>query len=139
MIVIDTNVISEPVKPLANPAVIAWLDHQPKEELYLSAPVLMEVLLGITQLPGGKRKSSMMAAVQTLLTNYFAGRFLAFERQAAAEYAVLASRAAAKGYAISIADCQIAAIAAIHGFAVATRDTAPFLTVGVPVIVPWKS
>jgi toxin FitB len=139
VIVLDTNVISEPVKPLAQPGVVAWLDLQPKETLYLCAPVLMEVLLGIALLPDGKRKSSMKAAVQELLANYFADRFLAFEREAALAYASLASRASAKGHLISVPDCQIAAIAAVHGFSVATRDTAPFLAAGVPVVNPWKS
>ena len=139
MIVLDTNVISEPVKPLADPGVIAWLDSQSKESLYLCAPVLMEVLLGITLLPEGRRKSAMKAAVQALLANYFADRFLAFERAAAVAYAALAGRASARGYSISMADCQIAAIAAVHGFTVATRDTAPFLAAGVPIINPWEN
>ena len=137
MIVLDTNVISEPVKPYADPAVVAWLDRQQKETLYLCAPVLMEVLLGITLLPDGKRKRGMTTAVQAMLANYFADQFLAFEREAAVVYASLASHASARGYSISVADCQIAAIAAVHGFSVATRDTASFLAAGVPVINPW--
>jgi hypothetical protein len=139
VIVLDTNVISEPVKPLADPVVAAWLDRQPKETLYLCAPVLMEVLLGISFLPDGKRKTIMAVTMQGLLANYFSDRFFAFDREAAVAYASLASRAAAKGYSISVADCQIAAIAAVHGFSVATRDTAPFLAAGVPVVNPWKS
>ncbi len=139
MIVLDTNVISEPVRPLADPAVVAWLDRQPRETLYLCAPVLMEVLLGIALLPDGRRKASMTMVVQATLANHFADRFLAFERDAAVIYASLASRASARGYSISIADCQIAAIAAVHGFAVATRDTAPFLAAGVPIINPWEA
>jgi predicted nucleic acid-binding protein len=134
VIVLDTNVISEPVKPLPDPLVVAWLDRQPKEALYLCAPVLMEVLLGVALLPGGKRKRGMATAIQALLANYFADRFLAFERQAS-----LSSRASARGYSISVGDCQIAAIAAVHGFAVATRDTAPFRAAGVPIIDPWNS
>jgi len=78
-------------------------------------------------------------AIQALFANFFAERFLAFDRQAAVTYASLASRASARGYSISVGDCQIAAIAAVHGFVVATRDTAPFLAAGVPVIDPWKS
>ncbi|MFZ0301494.1 MAG: type II toxin-antitoxin system VapC family toxin [Terracidiphilus sp.] len=139
MILLDTNVISEPVRPSANPIVVAWLDHQLKETLYLCAPVLMEALLGVNLLPDGKRKRIMTEAVQGLLANYFSDRFLAFDREAAVAYASLASRAAAKGYSISVADGQIAAIASVHAFAVATRDTAPFLAVGVPVVDPWKS
>jgi predicted nucleic acid-binding protein len=139
VIVLDTNVISEPVKPLPDPLVAAWLDRQPKEALYLCAPVLMEVLLGVALLPGGKRKRGMATAIQALFANFFADRFLAFERQAAVTYASLASRASARGYSISVGDCQIAAIAAVHGFVVATRDIAPFRAAGVPVINPWES
>ncbi|MGD0910359.1 MAG: type II toxin-antitoxin system VapC family toxin [Terracidiphilus sp.] len=139
MIVLDTNVISEPVRPLADPIVVAWLDRQPRETLYLCAPVLMQVLLGITLLPDGKRKRAMTIAVQATLASYFSDRFLAFEREAAVAYASLESRATAKGYSISVPDCQIAAIAGVHGFSVATRDTAPFLAAGVPVINPWRS
>ncbi len=139
MIVLDTNVISEPVRPLADPAVATWLDRQPKETLYLCAPVLMEVLLGVALLPDGRRKTSMTMVVQETLANYFANRFLAFERDAAVIYASLASRASARGYSISMADCQIASIAAVHGFTVATRDTAPFLAAGVPIVNPWEN
>jgi predicted nucleic acid-binding protein len=139
MIVLDTNVISEPLRPLADPAVIRWLDAQAPETLYLTATVLSEILIGIALLPAGKRKRGMELAMQSLQTKLFAGRFLSFDRVAAVAFALLGSRAAAKGYSISVADCQIAAIAAVHGFAVATRDTAPFLAVGVPVINPWES
>jgi predicted nucleic acid-binding protein len=139
MIVLDTNVISEPLKPRADPRVIRWLDAQEPETLYLTATTLSEVLIGIALLPAGKRKRGMELAMQTLLTKLFAGRFLSFDREAAIAFALLGSRAAAKGYSISVADCQIAAIAAVHGFTVATRDTAPFLAAGVPVINPWVS
>lgn len=139
MIVLDTNVISEPLKPRANPAVIRWLDEQHPEALYLTATVLSEVLIGIALLPAGKRKRGMELAVHALQDELFADRFLSFDRDAAIAFALLGSRAAAKGYSISVADCQIAAIAAVHGFAVATRDTAPFRAAGVPVINPWES
>jgi toxin FitB len=139
MIVLDTNVISEPLKPRADPRVIRWLDAQEPETLYLTATTLSEVLFGIALLPAGKRKRGMEQAIQTLLTKLFAGRFLSFDREAAIAFALLGSRAAAKGYSISVADCQIAAIAAVQGFTVATRDTAPFLAAGVPVNNPWVS
>lgn len=137
MIVLDTNVISEPLKPRANPAVRIWLDQQPKESLYLTAPSLMELLFGIELLPEGKRKRTMAAAIDELLAHFFSDRFLVFGREAAAMYALLARHPMSQGNPISVANCQIASIAAVHGFAVATRDTAPFLAVGVPVINPW--
>jgi predicted nucleic acid-binding protein len=137
MIVLDTNVISEPLKPRADPVVIEWLDAQDPETLYLTATAVSEVLIGIALLPAGKRKRGMELAMQSLQTKLFAGRFLSFDREAAIAFALLGSRAAAKGYSISVADCQIAAIAAVHGFAVATRDTAPFRAAGVLIINPW--
>jgi predicted nucleic acid-binding protein len=138
VILLDTNVISESLKPLTDPAANAWLDHQPKESLYLCAPVIMEVLFGVSLLPNGKRKAALGLATQHLLTNYFADRFLAFDREAAMVYASLASRASMRGIVISVGDGQIAAIAAVHGFTVATRDTAPFLATGVPIVDPWE-
>jgi hypothetical protein len=74
---------------------------------------------------------------QSLQMKLFADRFLSFDREAAIAFALLGSRASARGYSISVADCQIAAIAAVHGFAVATRDATPFVAAGVPVINPW--
>ena len=139
MIVLDTNVISEPLKPQADSAVIRWLDEQDPETLYLTATVLSEILMGIALLPAGKRKRGMELAMQSLQAKLFAGRFLSFDREAAIAFALLGSRAAAKGYSISVADCQIDSIAAVHGFSVATRDIAPFQAVGVPVINPWKN
>jgi len=139
MIVLDTNVISEPLKPRADPAVIRWLDAQHPDTLYLTAVNLAEVLIGIALLPAGKRKSSMELAAQSLLARLFADRILSFGREAAIAFAQLGSRAAARGYSMSVADCQISAIAAVYGFAVATRDTAPFLAAGVPVINPWEN
>ena len=139
MIILDTNVISEPLKPRADPAVIRWLDAQDPNTLYLTAVNLAEVLIGIALLPAGKRKRGMELAARSLQMKLFAGRFLSFDRDAAIAFSLLGSRAAAKGYPISVADCQIAAIAAVHGFTVATRDTAPFLAAGVPIINPWKS
>ena len=138
MIVLDTNVISEPLKHRPDARVMAWLVAQEPEALYLAATSLSELLVGIEILPAGKPKHAMMAAVQQTLDRLFADRFLSFDREAAVTSSLLASRASARGYSISVADCQIAAIAAVHGFAVATRDTAPFLAAGVPVINPWE-
>ncbi len=139
MIILDTNVISEPMKTEADPVVVAWLDRQPAETLYLTATNLSEVLTGIEMLPAGRRENGLSEAMQELLERLFGARFLDFDREAAVAYAVLVSRAMAKGLAISVADGQIAAIATVHGFTVATHDTAPFLAAGVPVVNPWES
>jgi len=137
MIVLDTNVVSEPIKPKGNPAVQAWLDQQVAETLYLTATSLSELLVGIEILPDGKRKEGLGAALAELLAGLFESRILPFDQQAAMAYAPLVGRARADGHIITVADGQIAAIAAVHGFAVATRDTEPFEAAGVPVVNPW--
>ncbi len=137
MIILDTNVISEPMRPKGDPAVRAWLDEQAAETLYLTATSLSELLLGVELLPDGARKEGLGAALAELVAALFEARVLPFDREAAMVYAPLVGRARALGQAISVADGQIAAIAAAHGFAVATRDTGPFEAAGVPVIDPW--
>lgn len=137
MIVLDTNVVSEPIKHRGNPTVRAWLDQQVAETLYLTATSLSELLVGIEILPDGKRKEGLGAALAELLAGLFESRILPFDQQAAMAYAPLVGRARADGRVISVADGQIAAIAAVHSFTVATRDTEPFEAAGVPVINPW--
>lgn len=115
----------------------AWLDQQVAETLYLTATSLSELLVGIEILPDGKRKEGLGAALAELLAGLFESRILPFDQQAAMAYAPLVGRARADGRIITVSDGQIAAIAAVHGFAVATRDTEPFEAAGVPVVNPW--
>jgi predicted nucleic acid-binding protein len=138
VIILDTNVVSEPMKADGNRRVRDWLDDQIAETLYLTSISLSELLLGVQVLPDGKRKEGLAAALTELLTELFGSRILPFDQQGATVYAARVSRARASGRAISMADGQIAAIAAVHGFAVATRDTAPFIAAGVPVVNPWE-
>jgi toxin FitB len=139
MIILDTNVVSEPMRIQGNPIVTAWLDRQAADTLYLTATSLSELLVGIEMLPAGKRKAGLGEALSQLIGTLFGPRILAFDGPAAVAFATLVSRVRASGSAISIGDGQIAAIAAVHGFTVATRDTAPFVSAGVPVINPWES
>jgi predicted nucleic acid-binding protein len=139
VIVLDTNVVSEPMRPHGHPAVRTWLDQQVAETLYLTATSLSELLMGVEILPDGKRKEGLAKALSELIQSLFESRVLPFDQEAARAYAPLVSRARAAGQAISVADGQIAAIAALHRFTVATRDTAPFVAAGVPVINPWEA
>lgn len=139
MIVLDTNVVSEALKPGRDPAVIAWLDQQSVETLFLSATSLAELLIGIAIMPDGKRKSTISAALDSLITRLFDTRILPFDEGAAMAYSQLVSAARAQGKAISMPDGQIGAIASVHNFSVATRDLAPFQALGVPVIDPWTA
>lgn len=137
MIVLDTKVVSEPMKPDGDRRVEAWLDEQLAETLYITSISLSELLLGVELLPDGKRKKELGVALRDLLETLFGDRVLPFDLQAAITYATRISKARAAGRAISMADGQIAAIAAAHGFTVATRDTTPFVAAGVPVVNPW--
>ena len=138
MIILDTNVVSEPMKPHGNPLVRKWLDRQVAETLYLTATSLSELLLGLQLLPKGRRRESLSTMLSALLEQMFGPRLLPFDQQSAIAYAAIVSRARAKGYAISTGDGQIAAIAEVHGFAIATRDLGPFRAVGAAVINPWE-
>jgi toxin FitB len=137
MIVLDTNVISEMMKQLPSPAVAAWLDAQRAETLYLSAITIAEIRYGIACLPEGGRRDALLGAF-ACTEDLFAGRILAFDTEAARHYAELAASARSIGLGFPTPDGYIAAIAAAHGYAVATRDSAPFEAGNVPVINPWE-
>lgn len=140
MIILDSNVVSEPMKLNGTSVLVqAWLDRQVAETLYLTTTSLSELLVGIEILPDGKRKAGLGAALSDLLDTLFGGRILPFDEPAAITFASLVGRARAGGRAISVADGQIGAIATVHGYTVATRDTAPFIAAGVPVINPWET
>ncbi len=137
MILLDTNVVSEPLKALGDMNVLAWIDAQIIETLYLSTISLAELRFGIAVLPEGKRRDTLHFSLEQRVLPLFAGRILPFDDLASQSYAALRARARAGGQAIAPADGYIAAIAATHGFAVATRDTSPFEAAGLAVINPW--
>ncbi|WP_332686056.1 type II toxin-antitoxin system VapC family toxin [Bosea sp. (in: a-proteobacteria)] len=138
MIVLDANVVSEAMKPSASAAVIAWLDEQVIEAVYLSSATLAELLYGIESLPQGRRKDALAVSLDGLLA-LFGGRILPFDAEAARCYGRIAARARLAGKGLPLPDGYIAATAAAHGFAVATRDTAPFHAAGLQVIDPWAA
>lgn len=136
MILLDTNVVSEALKPEPHAAVLAWLDAQAAETVFLSTITVAELRFGIGALPDGRRKSLLGARVDGVL-ELFTGRILPFDLVAAEHHADLAVAARAAGKGFPTPDGYIAAIAAAHGFAVASRDVGPFIAAGVPVINPW--
>ena len=138
MIVLDTNVVSEAMKPEPHPAVRVWLNDQAAETLYLSSVTLAELLFGIAALPAGKRKDMLAQALDGLM-GLFRDRVLPFDIDAARRYAGLAVMAKSSGRGFPTPDGYIAAIAASRGFIVASRDIAPFEAAGVSVINPWKA
>lgn len=137
MIVLDTNVVSDAMRPEPDATVIAWLNEQAAQTLYLSSVTLAELLFGIRALPAGKRKHMLDRALTELL-ELFKGRVLPFDTDAARRYADLAVTARNGGRGFPTPDGYIAAVAASRGFIVASRDTSPYEAAGVKVINPWK-
>ena len=117
---------------------IDWLDQQVRSTLFLTSVSVAELYRGIALLPEGRRKSDLKSETDKLLETLFSTRVLSFDLAAAHIYAQVSSRAKLGGFEISFADGQIASIALTHGFAVATRDVAPFQAAGVTVINPWE-
>lgn len=139
MILLDTNVVSEPLRHAPEARVIEWLDAQPLETLYLSAITVAELRAGVALLPSGKRRAGLHENLEKRVLPLFAGRVLPFDLICTQAYAELTTRARSAGLAIAAADGYIAAIAVANGFAVATRDTRPFEAAGATVIDPWRT
>lgn len=137
MIVLDTNVLSEPWKAVPDPKAVAWIDAQLVETLYLATITVAELRFGLATMPDGKRRRIYQERLEREVLPAFTGRILSFDLGASQAYADLMARARAAGRAIGRADGYIAATAAAHGMMVATRDTGPFEAAGLTVINPW--
>jgi predicted nucleic acid-binding protein len=137
MIVLDTNVLSEAMKPLPEQRVIAWLDNQAAETLFITSVTLAELLSGIELLPEGRRKRGLRDLLDEIVEKMIGGRVLPFEALAAAKFAQINQTAVSKGFNIGFADGLIASTALVHGYSIATRDEGPFRAMGAVVINPW--
>ncbi|HEY5878094.1 MAG TPA: type II toxin-antitoxin system VapC family toxin [Nakamurella sp.] len=138
MIVLDTNVISEAMRPRPDPAAMSWLNGQDAQSLNLSSVTLAELLFGIGALPAGAGKDRLSRSLDALLA-LFPGRILPLDADAARRYAHMAVVARSSGRPLPMADGYIAAIAAARGFAVATRNIEHFQGTGVELIDPWQN
>ncbi|WP_026019887.1 type II toxin-antitoxin system VapC family toxin [Komagataeibacter europaeus] len=130
--------ISEPWKPVPEPRVLAWIDAQAIETLFLSAVTVAELRFGIGAMPAGRRQTVLQERLEQDVLPLFEGRILSFDLGASQAYAELMVRARCEGRAIGKADGYIAATAASRGYAVASRDVSPFEAAGVRVLNPWE-
>ena len=137
--VLDTNVVSELMRPAPNAVVLAWLNNQPADTLWLNSVVVSELLYGIARLPDGKRRAQMAQTVQAMLDEDFSGRVLSFDLEAAVVYADLVAMRERQGLPMNVADAQIAAICLAHGATLATRNTKHFEGLGLTLMNPWQS
>ena len=139
MIILDTNVISALMRKEVDPVVVAWLDSQPTESIWLTAVTVFEVHLGLELLAPGRRRRQLEGAFARALDEDFEGRILPFERDAARAAALLAARRQQAGRPIEIRDVQIAGIAAARRAALATRNTPHFADLGIALVDPWAA
>jgi predicted nucleic acid-binding protein len=138
VIVLDTNVISELMRARAHPDVVAWVDEQPLNEVYLTAVTTAELRYGLARLPDGRRRTDLADRVRRTIEEDFAGRILPFDDEAASHYADIVVDREGRGLAISMADAQIAAICRNHAADLATRNTKDFAHTGIELIDPWQ-
>ncbi len=138
MFILDTNIVSEVMRNVPSPEVMAWLDEHPRHDLYVTAVTQAEILTGIAFLPEGRRRSELAEAAEYAFNSLFNGRLLSFDSAAAHAYAEIASARRNAGQPLSQFDGQIAAIARSRSMAVATRNVSDYEGCSIPVINPWS-
>jgi predicted nucleic acid-binding protein len=139
VIVLDTNVISEVMRPAPDAGVMTWLRAQPFERLATTAVSVEEVSYGLCRLPAGRRRNDLQVRFRALLARGFGERILAFDAVAADLYGEIVSARQRTGRPIDAFDAMIAAIARSRAATIATRDAAGFKACGVPVLNPWEA
>jgi toxin FitB len=138
MIVLDTNVVSELMRPAPARHVAGWVAGQPIQSLYTTSITQAEILHGVGLLPAGRRRRLLEAAAEAMFREDFAGRVLPFASDAASLYALIAVERRRIGRPISQFDAQIAAIARSSGATIATRNVADFTACSVDLVDPWQ-
>lgn len=138
MIVLDTNVLSEALRPTPSAIVLRWLSAQEPRTIFTTTITQAEILYGLEALPAGKRKIRLSEAVEKIFATEFQGRILPFDEQSAHAFAKIANHRDSIGHPISQMDAMIAAICRSHSAAVATRNTADFEQCGIELVDPWS-
>lgn len=138
MILLDTNVVSELMKPAPAAEVIAWIGVQPIQGLFTTSITQAEILHGVLLLPSGKRREALQVAADAMFREDFGDRVLAFGADAALHYAQIAVDRRGAGAPISQFDAQIAAIARLFRATLATRNVTDFEGCGIDVVNPWS-
>jgi toxin FitB len=139
MTILDTNVISELMKAVPSPAVLAWTGTCAPEDLFISTISMAEILFGIELLPKSKRRDSLLQEAEATFTKDFADRILSFDEKAARAFGPLFAARRRQGRSMGLADAQIASIAMARGAVLATRNTGDFEDCGLNLVNPWQS
>lgn len=139
MLILDTNVVSELMRPAPNPAIVSWVAERATSSVFLTAVTEAELRFGLAVMPPGKRRDGLAAGLERMLMTGFANRVLPFDSSAARAYAGIAAARRRRGRPPAQADCQIAAIALARGMAVATRNIRHFEDMGIDIFNPWDA
>lgn len=137
MIVLDTNVLSEGLRPQPSASVLHWMQSEPLTALFTTTITEAELLYGAALLPDGRRRRALEGVIALLLGTRFVGRILPFDSAAAREFADIASKRRLDGRPIGEADGRIAAITRSRGASLATRNVSDFAGCGLTVVDPW--
>jgi toxin FitB len=137
MIIVDTNVVSDPLSPRPEPRVERWFNRHVGRDLYITSITLAEMMTGAERLPLGRRRDGLFVAIEEIANVQFAGRILPFEAEAARQFGKLSAMFWRQGTNCKMADVQMAAIAASLNASIATRDIKAFQAAGLRVINPW--
>lgn len=138
MILLDTNVVSELMRPVPDPKVVRWLDDQPAADVWICAVTVGEIRLGIALLPEGRRRERLAGLAEAMIQEDFSERCLPYDMLAATEYAAIVASRTRRGLPISVEDAQIAAIARSGGLTLATRNIKDFSDIDeLPLLNPW--
>jgi predicted nucleic acid-binding protein len=138
VIILDTNVVSEVMKASPATRVVKWLSSHAQSKIFTTSVTQAEIFFGLETMPHGRRREALYNAAATMFKERFAGRVLVFDGEASHIFAVIAAARRRAGQPIGQFDCQIAAIARLHGAAIATRDLRDFADCGVELIDPWE-
>ena len=139
MIILDTNVISEPLRPSSSPLVVDWLDRQHITTLGITAFTVAELRMGVAILPDGSRRETLATRIERELLPAFEGRIAPFDEPAGAAWASLQATTRARGRNLPLMDSLIAAICISQGATLATRNESDFEGFGLDIINPWRS
>lgn len=138
MILVDTNVISEMMKPTPDLYVLKWIDQQEITQLFISTVTIAEISYGLNVLPEGKRRESLELAFNKAVLEAFTGRILSFDESAACQYGKVMGYRKRLGQPLGIPDGQIAAIAIAHNAIIATRNVRDFIHCNLQLINPFE-
>ncbi|MBG0803383.1 type II toxin-antitoxin system VapC family toxin [Methylocystis sp. H4A] len=139
MILLDTNIVSEMMKPTGDGNVRRWMDSYSEVDFFIATPVIAELRFGLALLPDGRKKEALTRACDTIEAEIFAGQILTFDQRAAHAFARLRGKRQALGKPLNVMDALVASIASAHAMTLATRNVADFVDLDIAVVNPFEA